>query len=380
MDFSLNVDQLEIRSLVERVFDDLCSDEDLKRLTRQDRILRPHTELWAQLAKLGILGIAVEQDSGGLGMGLVELCLVLEQQGRKAAPLPILDTLVAAAQTIQEAGRSDIRSELLAKIGQGQCIVSSVCPYQGLQDAEPLSITAQDEGFRLNGRSGFCTYLCEADGYLIGSAEADEQQAIIWLSAGSKDVEIVSQTGVSDESGGFLVFSNAKITADQVIATGESARQLLTRQSQRLAVAIAALQVGLLDEGLRRAAAYVSERQQFGRPLGAFQAVSQQAADAYMEIESLRSVYWRALDDVEQNRDIALSASVVRYWVSRVAHKVAHIFLHLHGGIGQDLDYPIHRFFLWAKHYERILGAAEQLTLQTGDILISQLQERLGDF
>ena len=381
MDFSLSDDQLAMRAMTERVFDDLCSDDAMKALTQRDQASSLHSGLWAQMAELGILGIAIDEAHNGLGMGLLELCLMIEQQGRKAAPIPMLDTLVVAAQTIQDSERADIQSAVLPKIAAGEYIFSSVRPYQGLQDAEPFQISAEGDGFSLKGRSGFCTYLQQADGYLIGSAEEeDAQQTILWIDAGSEGATIVPQIGINDEPGGFVIFSNTKVAADRVIATGEMARTLLSRQSQRLAIAIAALQVGLLEEGLKRAAAYVSERKQFGRPLGTFQAVSQQAADAYMEIESLRSVYWRALDHVEQGDDLALSASTVRYWINQAAHKVAHTFLHLHGGIGQDLDYPIHRFFLWAKHYERALGGAEKIALQTGDLFISQLKERLRDF
>jgi len=102
--------------------------------------------------------------------------------------------------------------------------------------------------------------------------------------------------------------------------------------------------------------------------------VSQQAANAYMDNEALRGAYWRALDYLEQGEDFAQAAAVAKYWVAKSGHKAAHTFLHLHGGMGQDLEYPIHRFFLWAKFCERYLGSADDLILGIGDHVIETAQ------
>jgi len=97
-----------------------------------------------------------------------------------------------------------------------------------------------------------------------------------------------------------------------------------------------------------------------------------------MENETLRSAYWRALEDVEQGNDLAMSATVAKFWVGTAAHNSAHTFLHIHGGIGQDLDYPIHRYFLWAKQTERYLGAPEAMAVKIGDLFVDNLDHYLG--
>mgnify|MGYP002700537718 FL=1 len=88
-----------------------------------------------------------------------------------------------------------------------------------------------------------------------------------------------------------------------------------------------------------------------------------------MAIEALRGVSWRALDDIDSGRDAALSARVAKFWVCEAGHIAGHIFLHIHGGIGQDLDYPLHRYFTWAKRNENYLGAATKQSVAIGDII-----------
>ncbi len=88
-----------------------------------------------------------------------------------------------------------------------------------------------------------------------------------------------------------------------------------------------------------------------------------------MAVEALRGVYWRALDDIDNTGSAELSARVAKFWICESGHIAAHIFLHLHGGIGQDLDYPLHRFFIWAKKNELYLGAASTHSVALGKLI-----------
>ena len=302
-------------------------------------------------------------------MSMVELCLVLEQQGRTVAPIPLIPCIVESAMTIAESNNQALKDDILPKVMAGDFVLSAAGPYQGVQDVEKLSVQKSNDGYVLNGRTSFALYPGMATGFIVNASVLDTE-IICYLPCEYQGVSIVEQIGISDEPAGYLELDNVEIDASFVVAEGAEASKLMADQKARSWIAQAALQTGVLDEGLKRAAQYVSERKQFGRVLGSFQAVSQQAADAYMEIESLRSAYWRALDDVEQGLDYQQSAAVAKYWVSTAGHAAAHTFLHLHGGIGQDLDYPIHRYFLWAKQYERYAGAKSSISSIVGDLLL----------
>ncbi len=373
MDFDFNEEQKAIVNAAERVFSDLCSDDRIKEINGENQPF--HAELWQQLAESGMLGLLVSEENGGLGMTLVELCLILELQGRFVAPVPLIATLVECGMSIDASDNESLKGELLPAIVSGELMLSPVRRSGGFVASVPLTATEDASGdWSLNGVSGLVPYAGIVNGFVVSVPTKDEEPVMMYCRADAKGLSINEQRSTSGELAGFIEFDNTAVPNAQVLATGDSARAIAETQKLNTCIALAALQVGVLDEGLRRTAAYVSERKQFGRPLGAFQAVSQQAADAYMAIEALRSVYWRALDDIEHEQGAALSARVAKYWVGTAGHKVAHTILHLHGGIGQDLDYPVHRFFLWGKHNERYLGTPGMLALDTGTLITANAE------
>jgi len=354
MDFNFSEDQVAIRDSMERIFNDLCSDDAIK-------------------------GLAKDAKGGGAMLSLVELCLVIEQQGRCVAPVPLIASVVESAMTIAEGDNQSLAEELLPKTVAGEMLLSPARPYTGIQNAKPLTATNSENAWVINGRSGFVPYAAHANGFVVQANDENNNDVLIFCPASQAGVSVIPQVSISDEPAGYLSFSSVMLDSNNLIAHGELASQLITKQRQRTWIALAAMQVGALDAGIKRMAEYVSERKQFGRALGSFQAVSQQAADAYMEVECLRSVYWRALDDIQSGADCSISAAVTKYWVAEAGHKAAHAVLHLHGGIGQDLDYPIHRYFLFAKQCERYLGSADTVSAELGKVLMRANAQVLED-
>ena len=367
MDFSITEEQQAIVDAAERVFADLCSDDAVKDINAGERPL--HTELWQQLAESGMLGLVVDEEHGGLGMTMNELCLILELQGRFVAPVPLIATLVECAMPLGASKNDALQGELLPGVVSGEMMLSPVRPSKGYVVRRALNATADGDGWSVSGVSGLVPYASVANGFIVSAPTGDDGLVIFHCPADASAIDITEQRSTSGELAGYLTFDAHAVSAERVLATGGAAHEMAEKQKQDTCIALAALQVGVLAEGLRRTAEYVSQRKQFGRPLGAFQAVSQQAANAYMSIEALRSVYWRALDDIEHGQDAALSSRVAKYWVGTAGHAVAHTILHLHGGIGQDTDYPVHRFFLWGKHNERYLGTPGALALDTGTLI-----------
>ncbi len=372
MDFSFNEDQLAIREAVERVFTEMCNDDALKELARSSADC--HQPLWSQLAETGMLALAIPKGLGGMGMGLVELCLVLEQQGRATAPAPLLSNLVECAITLAESENAALCESILPDVAHGRSVLAPVRPYRGLQERSPLRIDPAGGGWVLNGSSGFSPYCAQADGLLVSLHDEEGSAFLLYQERQAPGVSVIEQRAINDEPAGYVEFEDVHVSRECLVAHGESAEGLMLMQRHRAWIGLAAMQTGVLDEGLSRTASYVSERKQFGRALGSFQAVSQRAADAYMEIECLRSAYWRALDDIEHAADVGLSAAVAKYWAGVAGHHAGHTFLHLHGGIGQDLEFPIHRYFLWAKQCERYHETPDKLEQWVGDLLVAGLE------
>ncbi len=362
MDFSFSEDQQTIKDVADKIFSDLCDDETIRECFKEEKPL--HKALWQTLGENGLLAAPLPAAYGGSELGLTEICLIIEGQGTAVAPIPLIETVIECAMPIAEFAEDALKQRILPGVASGETMLSAVRPYQGLRDKTPLAATNEADTWVLNGESSLVSYAPVANGFLVVT-----DALVAYVDADVSGLTITEQTSMSGETCGHLKFENVQVAAENVVATGEAVAQLVEWQQQRTYIAMAAQQVAILKEGLQRAADYTVERKQFGKPLASFQAVAHQAADAYMVIEALRGVYWRALDDIEAGRDARLSARVAKFWVAEAGHIASHILLHIHGGIGQDLDYPAHRFFIWAKQNENYLGAANQLSSQLGELI-----------
>jgi alkylation response protein AidB-like acyl-CoA dehydrogenase len=136
--------------------------------------------------------------------------------------------------------------------------------------------------------------------------------------------------------------------------------------AEHAAVGYCALQLGLVERALRLTADYLSQRVQFDRPLGSFQAVQQRAADAYIDVESIRATLWPAAWRLAQGRPGSEAVAVAKFFAAEAGQRVISAAQHLHGGIGVDMDYPLHRFTFWAKQVELALGGSTRQLARLG--------------
>jgi alkylation response protein AidB-like acyl-CoA dehydrogenase len=127
---------------------------------------------------------------------------------------------------------------------------------------------------------------------------------------------------------------------------------------ERATVATCAVQLGVSERALEMTAEYTKSRIQFDRPTGSFQAVHMRAADAYIQLEAMRLTCWEAAWLLQEERPAGAAVEVAKYWAAEGGHFVGYAAQHLHGGIGIDVDYPLHRYYLWAKQLELTLGTA----------------------
>jgi len=142
--------------------------------------------------------------------------------------------------------------------------------------------------------------------------------------------------------------------------------------AERAALALAAIQIGVAEEAMRRTARYVTERKQFGKAIATFQGVALRAADAWIDVEALRGVVFQAAWRVAAGRPAAAAIATAKWWAASAGSRVVHTAQHLHGGIGSDIEYPIHRFFLWSKQNELLFGGARQQAARLGALLVRE--------
>ena len=372
MNFELTDEQEALAELAAQILKEGSSSDRLREL-EQGPGPRFDKDLWGELANAGLLGIAIPEAYGGAAQSFFEIAMLLEQMGRYTAAVPLLETLVLGAMPLVEFGTEAQKNVLLPGVVEGRIVLTA-----GLVEAggEALTPTTQarktTEGYELSG-----TKLC------VPSAQMADH---IWIPAQSEDgaVEIF---GIDPDMAGVRIRPlettsgqpEARIELDRVIVP-EAARlgkagdgeNILRWIRERATAALCASALGVCEESLRLTAEYTKSRKQFGSALATFQAVGQRQADAYIDTEAIRLTSWEAAWRLAEDRPAADAVAVAKYWAALGGQRVVHTAVHQHGGMGVDRDYPLHRYFLWAKQIELTLGGTSFQLRAIGQQLAAQ--------
>jgi alkylation response protein AidB-like acyl-CoA dehydrogenase len=365
MDFTLTDDQRELRDLAARILSDAVTDESLRQFAAGTASY--DAGLWTTLADAGLLGLAISADAGGLGLGMVELGLLLEEQGRTLAPIPLTATIALGAVAIDRHGSAAQKETWLPKVIAGQSIITAAIEEVGGIDAMLPTTRAQSDGngWRLSGAKVAVPYGAQAAAILV-TAMTVNGPALFLVDPAGPGVRVDPQQSTSGEPQALVTFDGATLTGDALIGSVEDGAAIVSDLVGRGQVALAQRQVGVAAEALRRTAEYSSNRIQFGKALGSFQGVQQRAADAFIDVEAMRSTSllaaWQFDAGVVQAADVATA----KYWAAMGGHRVVHTAQHLHGGMGADVTYPIHRFFLAATQIGQALGGAAPMLAKIG--------------
>ena len=366
MDFSFSEEQDAVRDLAAQVFGGHAPVERVREVERSDD--RFDRELWRALADAGLLAIAVPEEHGGSGLGLIELALVLEQQGRHVAPVPVLPTLVLGALPLAEFGTPAQREAWLPGVAAGDLVLTAALAEAGANDPLRPSVTASTDGgdWRLDGYKPSVPAAHVADRVLVPAVVPDGATALFLVDPAGGGVDRVVAETTDRSLVAHLTLTGAP---GELLGDEPDASRALSWTVERAFIGLAALQVGVAEAALRLAADYTSQRHQFGKPLSTFQGVALKAADAYIDIEAMRVTLWQAAWRLTAGLDATREVMVAKWWASEGGQRAVHITQHLHGGMGADVDYPVHRYFLWGKQLEDTLGGASAQLARLGTTL-----------
>jgi alkylation response protein AidB-like acyl-CoA dehydrogenase len=206
---------------------------------------------------------------------------------------------------------------------------------------------------------------------IIVPAWTDGKQTLFIVDAHSDGLIMTAQTTSLGDNQGSLVLQDLALDSSAILGKAAGGDKILRWLEMRAEVGICALQLGVTEEALKRTAEFTCERQQFGVPIGSFQAVAMQAADAFIDVEAIRSTYWLALYKLTNGGAATAEVRCAKWYAADAGHRIVYRTQHLHGGMGADIDYPIHRFFLWAKHLGLMLGGSSIQLAKLGALLAS---------
>ncbi|MEY2419925.1 MAG: 3-oxocholest-4-en-26-oyl-CoA dehydrogenase beta subunit [Actinomycetota bacterium] len=308
MDFTLSDDQLAVRDLAAQIFGGGGG--------------------WSDLAEADLLGLCLPEAHGGSGRGLVELCLMLEAQGRALADVPLWETIALGALALAQFGTEVQQKEWLPAVARGDAILTTAF--------EATAVPAGHVADRV--------LVVRPDGVFFADPEREP-------------------VATTDERGA----ANITFTGGEELPGAD-----VEWMRQRAHVGLAALQLGVAKEALRVTAEYTSQRQQFGKPLSAFQGVALRAADAYIDTQAMEVTMLQAAWRLDNGLDAAKEVAVAKWWAAEGGSRVVHATQHLHGGMGADVDYPIHRYFLWGKQIAEMLGGASAQLARLGAALAEE--------
>jgi alkylation response protein AidB-like acyl-CoA dehydrogenase len=364
MDFSISEEQQTIRELASQILGDRCTDDYQNEFDRSSEAF--DRTLWKQLAESNLLGTALPEDVDGMGMGMRELSELLEEQGRVLAHVPLIPVLVQAALPVAEFGSSEQRQALLPGLISGSLWITGALQEANADAAAPeTTARAADGGHRLNGEKVAVAVADGAHRLVVSARLEDGSTGLFLVDPAGPGIELAAGTSTT----GRPAYRVALSSATGELLSGERVGEALAWTLQRARTALAAVTLGVASEALRRTAEYVSNRKQFGKPIGTFQGVALRSADGYIDLECMRTTLWQALYSLDVGRDAACEVAVAKWWSCRGGQRVVHSAQHLHGGIGVDTEYPIHRYFLWAKALELELGGASQNRRDLGRLL-----------
>jgi 3-oxocholest-4-en-26-oyl-CoA dehydrogenase beta subunit len=365
MDFAPSPEQDALRESARRIFAVRATDDSWKRTGGE-----PYdAALWRTLAESGLLGAAVPEQYGGSQLGIEELAILIEEQGRALAPLPLLHTLVLGALPVARFANEATRAAVLPAVVAGEAVLSAALCEPGQTDPAQVATRAEwrDGTWRLTGVKTAVPFAAECARILVPAA-CDAGTCVFLVDPRAAGCTLAPQRGTAGEPQGQLGLDGVVALERLGEASGEPAG-VLPWMVERAWVAAAFGLVGIAEEALRRTAEFQSNRIQFGRPLGSFQAVQQRAANAYIDVAAMRATAQKAAYALASGGPAAAAAATAWWWACRGADRVTHTAQHLHGGAGADTSYPIHRFFLHAKQLAMLLGGAAPALGRLGDEL-----------
>ncbi|MBI4773792.1 MAG: acyl-CoA/acyl-ACP dehydrogenase [Deltaproteobacteria bacterium] len=365
MDLSFNEDQIEIARQARRFLDNECPMDKVRLLLEDEHGCTD--ELWSKMAEMGWMMLRIPESYDGMGLDLLDLCVVLIEMGRTALPGPFFSTVLLAAETLLETGSDHQKQAFLSRIASGD-IRGTLALHEPAGGAVPgyvqMEARADGDGYILNGVKGFVPDAHGAD-FIICAART---------MPGNDPAEGISLFLLNRETPGVSVnllktmdqgrklcevhFDKVRLPRQAVLGEVHRGWAPLRRVLQRAQVGLCAESVGGAQRAMEMAVEYAKIRHQFDQPIGSYQAIKHRCAQMLLEVEGSRSVlYWAAwAQDHGSSEEAELAASVAKTYCSETFRNVSAGAIQVLGGTGFTWEHDMHIYLKRAKANEVALG------------------------
>jgi len=365
MNFGFNDEQELLRSTARKFFDNECGSDVVRKLMETAPGMSP--ELWSKLAEQGWLGLVYPEAYDGLGLGLVDLVVLMEEMGRAVVPGPYFSSVLLGGLAIVEAGSEAQKKEWLPRIAAGDRRVTLAWMEPSAQlGPAGVTVPAVEKGGRytLSGTKLFVHDAHTADAIVVAArtrpGAGPEGVSLFLLPKETKGLAVtllptMDQTRKLCE----VTLSDVTVGADALLGAPGAGWAPLARVLDRATVALCAEMCGGAQKVLDMTVEYAKIRQAFGRPIGSYQGVKHRAADMLVDVENSKSItYYAAWAVDEGSPEAPLAVSMAKAYVSDAFRRVSAAGIQLHGGIGFTWEHDLHLYFKRAKGSEFTFGDA----------------------
>ena len=365
MNFGFSDEQELLRSTARKFFENECRSETVRRLMDTPEGMSP--ELWAKLAEQGWLGLIYPEAYDGMGLGFVDLTVLMEEMGRAVVPGPYVSTVLLGGLAILEAGNEAQKKEWLPKIAAGgkRATLGWMEPSAVLGPAGvTLTAKAASGGHTLSGTKLFVPDAHTADAIVVaartGGGAGEDGVSLFLVPRTARGVEVkllptMDQTRKLCE----VTLTDVTLGPEALLGAPGLGWKPLERVLERACVALCAEMCGGAQKVLDMTVEYAKIRQAFGKPIGSYQGVKHKAADMLVDVENSKSItYYAAWAMDEGSPEGPLAVSMAKAYVSDAYRKVSAAGIQLHGGIGFTWEHDLHLYFKRAKGSEFTFGDA----------------------
>lgn len=310
-------------------------------------------DLWKEMVELGWMGLALPEEHGGLGQSFLELCLLIEELGRHQTPSPFVGTVVHGALPIARFGTEEQKKAFLGPIAAGTKIMS-YADGRG-------SLAAQPDGddYVLGGDAMFVPYAHAANQLLIVAQHGD--QAIVGLvDADSPGIVCERLDTVRPDHEYRILLDGVLLSKSRILGDVHSAPAVIETIEALGAAAACAEMVGGAQRVLDMTVGYASDRTQFGRPVGSFQAVQHHCANMAIDVLGSRFIAYEAIWSLSEGLDASLEVSLAKAWVGEAYRRVCALGHQVHGAIGFTHEYDLHYYYRHAMSAEVTFGDTDE--------------------
>jgi len=302
-------------------------------------------ELWSEMAELGWLGLQIPDAYDGLGLGFFDLCVILEQSGRELMPEPFVSTLLLGTQALLLGGTEAQKKALLPGVANGEMLVT-VGYEEARSQRDPATITTvartSGEGFKLSGEKVQVLDGHLADRIIVSAMTSDAGSTLFLVDPAQSGVSVTRQFRIDGLNAAIVQLDGVSVSSADIVGELDGGAALLQAVFDRAAVGLSAQMLGASEQAFEDTIEYIKEREQFGVPIGSFQALQHRAVSVYTELALTRSVVLaaaRAIDDTPD--EVPRLASLAKAIASETFMHAAKEAIQMHGGIGVTDEHDI---------------------------------------